>query len=116
MKVIFIFADKMTWIFAILLTSAAVIVHGNHEVKSCTVNVTDDSIDEHLLSSLTDNSVLCFANHSKWYEIIEFFIVADLDNIIIQGPSHITCKKGVGLVFITFLIYTFTMLPSSNVD
>ena len=110
------FADKMPWIFVILLTSAAVtvqIVNGardSHEAKKECGNdcscVSNSSIDDYL-RNLTNDLVLCFANHSKWYEVTEFFIIADLRNIIIRGPSHITCKKGVGLVFYNISNFRF---------
>ena len=108
----------MPWILAILLTSVAVSVqmvngaqdpHDSHEAKngnSCTMNISNSSINDYL-PNLTNDLVLCFNNHSKWYEVTEFFLIADLRNVIIQGPSHITCKKGVGLVFYNISNFRF---------
>ena len=86
----------MPWIIAILLCCAAVTIT---DADNCTTNVTDtDSIDD-ALRHLRNNSVLCFANHSEWYEVKEFFIIENLVNISIKGPCLITCSEGVGLVF-----------------
>lgn len=86
-----------SWITAILLSCAIITVKNGH---CCTINVTDsNSIDDILMHDLTNNSTLCFTNHSKWYEVTEFFIIENLTNVTIQGPIHITCSKGVGLIF-----------------
>ena len=89
---------SMSWITAMyILSCAAVTVTGNVD-DSCTMNVTDTAIDD-ALRNLTNNSILCFANYSKWYEVKEFFMIENLVDISIKGPCLITCSKGVGLVF-----------------
>ena len=77
---------------------------------SCTKNITDDiSIED--LQSIKNDSVLCFCDHSKWYEVTGLSIIQNYSNITIRGPSHITCRKGVGLVF-----YNITNLRFQNVN
>ena len=101
----------------VLLSFAAVSVQDvieAHEIKHgdylpCTLKVTINiSIDD--LRNITNNSVLCFCDHSKWYEVTGLHIIQNLSNITIRGPSRITCKNGVGLVF-----YNITNLCFQNV-
>jgi len=98
----------MLWIIAILLSYAA-ISGASKNGDSCDITISNP-INNSLIHILTDDSTLCFDNRSKWYEVTEFFVIKSLTNITIQGPSHITCKKGVGLVF-----YNITNLTFQNI-
>lgn len=91
----------MPWIIAILLSSAVVGASKNNDTDSpdaCTTVINSTKIDD-CLRNIKNDTVLCFANHSQWYEVTTFFIIANLKKVTIQGPAYIKCNKGVGLVF-----------------
>ena len=87
----------MRWIITISLICAAV-TGAAESGESCNTTV-DGNIINDFLRNLTNNSVLCFADHSNWHEVTEFFIIEDLWNVTIKGPALITCNKEVGLIF-----------------